>query len=106
MDARIDFGPGLRYWHLNNQFRLNANLPGDGQSFTDSEDWVDPLIAMRVSVPLSDRWSVTLVGDVGGSGIGSQLTYQAISSFNYQINRSMALRFGDFFLLVNYTQGD
>lgn len=101
----VDAGLGLRYWHLNNQLTIDPNLPGDGGSVTETEDWVDPLFVARLSTRLGGPWSLTFLGDVGGFNIGSQLTYQLAGTLNYQVNPSLALRAGYRMLSVNYEQG-
>jgi hypothetical protein len=39
-----------------------------------NEDWVDPMIGLNYRVPISDKWTFDIRGDIGGFGVGSDLT--------------------------------
>lgn len=47
-------------------------------------DWVDPLVGLNYETPISSRWRFTLRGDIGGFGVGSDLTWHALTKFTYQ----------------------
>lgn len=51
-----------------------------------SETWVDPIVAAHLSVPLSTDWSVALYGDVGGFGVASDFTWQALGAIQYDFS--------------------
>jgi hypothetical protein len=59
-------------------FELSSDLTGQvlQQQFTVSRDadWVDPLVGLNYRLPLNDKWTLDLRGDVGGFGVGSDLT--------------------------------
>ena len=57
-------------------------------------------------MPLGGKWSATLYGDVGGFGIGSDITWQAIPVVNYQLNHKMTLGAGWRVFKVHYDKGD
>ncbi len=65
----------LAYFDLSTDLRVSVLQ----QSLTASRNasWVDPLIGIQHTVPLSDKWSLNLRGDVGGFGINSDFTWQA-----------------------------
>lgn len=67
---------GLRYYDID--FAL---FPGatDG-----ARDWVDPIVGGRWNWPLSEEWSLSLRGDVGGFGIGSALAWQVVALADYR----------------------
>ncbi|MEP9369806.1 hypothetical protein [Xanthobacter sp. VNH20] len=101
----IDAGAGLRYWHLGNQLSIEPAFLPASFSVTQSEDWADPVIAARIQAQLGGPWSMTLVGDIGGFGVGSNSTWQAIGTLNYQWNDKLALRAGYRALSVDYENG-
>src|SRR5262245_12022383 len=39
-----------------------------------SEDWVDPFIGVNIRAPLGEKWSFRGRADIGGFGVGSDLT--------------------------------
>lgn len=68
-------------------FDVSADLRGQvlQQVRTASRDanWVDPLVGLLLDVPVSGRWRFTLRGEVGGFGVGSDLTWHALTRLTY-----------------------
>lgn len=102
----FDAGVGLRYWNLNNRLSIEPGLFPVGLTYSQSENWVDPLLAGRISARLGGPWSLTLVGDVGGFDVGSRVTWQAIGTVNYRWNENLSLRAGYRALGVDYQKGN
>lgn len=48
------------------------------------DDWVDPLIGIDYRSPLADKWHFYGRADLGGFGVGSDLTYQLAAYFGYK----------------------
>jgi hypothetical protein len=71
-----------------------------------TENWFDPVVAARVGVPLGGKWSASAYGDVGGFGIGSDITWQATGSVNYQVNHKLRLGLGWRSFKVHFDHGD
>jgi hypothetical protein len=95
-----DFLAGLRYWHFGEDLNFNPSLLG--LNFSKSQDWVDPLVGGRIGVPLSPKLDVTVAGDVGGWGTGSQLEYQVVGLLGYKVKPNVTLQVGYRYLDVNY----
>lgn len=53
-------------------------------SLNQSKDWIDPFIGLRISAKLSQSWEASLRGDIGGFGVSSDLTWQAIALVGYR----------------------
>jgi hypothetical protein len=47
--------------------------------------WVDPFVGGRFTVPLVDRLDVVFRGDIGGFGAGSELAWNVIGGFQYEL---------------------
>lgn len=101
----VDLGAGLRFWNLNNRLSIGPGVLPIGVNYSQTENWVDPLLAGRLSARLGGPWSLTLVGDVGGFDVGSQFTWQAIGTVNYKWNDQLTLRAGYRALSVDYENG-
>lgn len=93
--------------------RLNGNkqkVDYHGQlldlSASVSKTWVDPIVATRMQAPLSGKVGMSLYGDIGGFGIGSHLTWQAIGTVNYQISHKMNAGIGWRYFKINYHDSD
>ncbi|WP_292294824.1 hypothetical protein [Marivita sp.] len=99
--ATIDVMGGLRGWSLDGK----VSVPLAGVSLAPEQTFVDPIIALRVNTPLADRWSVLSYVDIGGFGVGSEMTWQAAITANYQATENVYLSFGYRHLFVDYRDG-
>jgi len=96
--SSIDVLGGLRAWRIDG----SVSAPGLGVSVAPEASFVDPIIALRGTAPLSDRWSLLGYIDVGGFGAGSELTWQAAVTANYQATDNLYLSIGWRHLYVDY----
>lgn len=102
----LDVGAGLRFWNLDNELKIAPGTLNLRIDHSVSQDWLDPVIAARMSARLGGPWSLTLSGDIGGFDIASRLTWQAIGTINYQWNENWVFRAGYRALYVDYRKGD
>lgn len=94
----IDLLAGLRaFW-----IRTSVAAPALGVQRSPTLDFADPIVAARVNARLADGWSLLAYGDVGGFGIGSDLTTQGVVTVNARVARSVWLSAGYRALLVDY----
>jgi len=104
-DSGLEAFAGIRWW--DNQVRASidpAILPGSVNTRID-EGWVDPIVGMRWTRELSDRWDLRLRGDLGGLGIGSDFTWSASASALYSMSDRFVLEVGYRTLDVDYDNG-
>ena len=47
------------------------------------KDLVDPIIGVRYKWKIADKWDLKLYGDIGGFGIGSDFTWQALGLIDF-----------------------
>lgn len=95
----VDVLGGVRAWDIDGA----VAIPLAGVSRSPSQSFVDPIVAMRVNAPLSDRWSVIGYVDLGGFGVGSDFTWQAAVTANYQMRGAAYLSIGWRHLSVDYS---
>ncbi len=95
-DGRLDVLGGLRYWSL------EVDLEAGPISRDVTEDWVDPLVGVRSSLPLGERLRVLLRGDVGGFGVGSDFAYELGAGLGWELSDTVQLAFGYRHLAVDY----
>jgi len=101
--VKIDALTGFRYWHFSENLKFvpsNLNL-----SFSNSQNWVDPLVGGRILANLSPKISVSIGGDVGGWNTGSVLDYQIAGVLGYRIKPAVVLQAGYRYLAVDYRNG-
>lgn len=105
--STVDVLGGLRYNKLDVEAAADFTLLGlaASRSRSGDKDWVDPYIGVRLQHALSDRWKFEGYADVGGFGVGSDLTYQVIAGFNYTFSKSVSAKMGYRYLNADYDKG-
>jgi hypothetical protein len=88
--VKIDALAGFRYWYFGESLSFTTNT----LNFSGSQSWVDPLVGGRITGILTPKMGVTVGGDVGGWGVGSQIDYQAFGLLGYRIKPALALQAG------------
>ena len=111
----FDVLAGVRYWNqklsVSANVDVNVALPGlpisGGRAFarSGSVDWLDPFIGLRMRHALGPGQKLTVRGDIGGFGIGSDLTWQALATYEFQIRTNLDAYVGYRALSVDYSQG-
>ncbi|MDT8328685.1 MAG: hypothetical protein RQ750_15095 [Roseovarius sp.] len=79
----VDLLGGARLWDLGGR----VSVPLAGVSIAPDKTFVDPVVATRINAPLIPRLSALLQADIGGFGVGSDLTYQVAGTLNYRAGR-------------------
>lgn len=102
--VKVDLLAGGRMNWFNTSLQLNG--PNRSAFGSVKQTWFDPLLAARVQAPLGGKWSFSAYGDVGGFGIASDITWQAVATVDYQISRKMSLGLGWRHFKVDYRNGD
>lgn len=81
--------------------------PGTREFSGDREKtWFDPLIITRLSTDINDKWLFQFRGDVGGFGIGSDLTWQLQAYAGYRFGKVFQLTGGYRILSTDFNQGE
>ena len=97
---------GARY----NQLKLQINntaLDEGGTSFSGSrsQNFVDPFIGVRMYQALSPKWGFNLRTDIGGFGVGSEMVYNAVASFGYNVGKKRSILMGWKYYKTNFNNG-
>jgi hypothetical protein len=101
---RFEVGGGFRIWWMTNDINLDAGrLPA--RSISANTNWIDPIISARGTLRLSDSWSATLYGDVGGFGAGSDLTWQALATLDWRVRENVTASIGYRWIYIDYAKG-
>jgi opacity protein-like surface antigen len=69
-------------------------LPDGGRSMSISQNWWDPVVGVRVLLPIAKEWTAIGYADIGGFGVGSDLTYQFLAGVNWQFSKSVSAKLG------------
>jgi hypothetical protein len=90
---------GLRYTELDAVQLFDAS----NTAAAESRGWFDPVVGARGRIPLVDRLSLDWRADVGGFGVGSDLSYQLDASATWTFNRMFHAFAGWRYLKVDYS---
>lgn len=98
---KTDLLAGTRIWGVKNQIEL---APGTLPGFTTSESrsWVDPIVGARLRYDLTKHWFGTVLGDVGGFGAGSDLTWSVFGGVGYSFTHWFSATVGYRYMHLDY----
>lgn len=105
--TKVDVFGAARYTQLDTKLNLVVTtgpdlLPDGSRGVKASESWWDPVIGVRVMVPLAEAWTFVGYADIGGFGVGSDLTYQLLAGVNWQFAKSWIAKAGYRYLYQDY----
>ena len=104
-DGHIDYFAGVRWWDNDMDVVVDpVILPGTASAEID-EDWIDVVIGVRWANPVSDKWTFSFRGDIGGLGLESDFTAVADMGFQFKMSRMTELDIRYKALWVDYETG-
>jgi hypothetical protein len=99
----LDLLGGVRAWHFETQIVDQAD---DLHLVLLKDNWLDPVVGARGRVTFAERFYATAYGDVGGFGVGSDLTWQAMGSLGYQLHDNFDVSAGYRYLYFRRMTGE
>jgi hypothetical protein len=89
---------------------LGLTLTRDGTvSASGNVSWVDPVVGARLRHTFRPGLDLVVSGDVGGFGVGSKFSWQALAALNYEFKRTKDVSWNAMIgykaLNVDYTKG-
>ncbi|MDB4303708.1 hypothetical protein N9934_02840 [Desulfosarcina sp.] len=110
-NTKFDLIGGLRYTIVENDLDLvlypsGESFPGDTRNLNEKESWTDPVFGVRVLAPFSKKWSFFGYGDIGGFGIGSDITYQALAGIRWQFSKVVSAKLAYRYLYQDFEEDD
>jgi len=104
----LEGGIGGRLVSLKVDMEVLRNVAGGGtagQIKAETKTWFDPVLVVRMKLPDSGKWMLQLRGDIGGFGIGSDLTWQIQAYGGYRFSDLFQLTAGYRVLSIDYQDG-
>ncbi len=77
--AQLEALAGVRITDLRTEINGRHGLP----KFDDDKTWVDPVIGLQGRLELTERWEAFAEGDIGGFGVGSDITWSWVAGIGY-----------------------
>ena len=99
--ASLDALAGGRLWYVRNEIDQQGALLA-GQQADASETWADPVVGVRGEVELGAGFYLFGLADVGGFGVSSDSTWQAMGALSYRFTDRIIARVGYRYLKVDY----
>ena len=96
--VKADALVGLRYWHLGEN--LSFQPSGLLDKYSQAANFVDVVAGAKISMALSPKASVTILGDAGAGQ--ANLDYQVAAYLGYRIKPTVMLGVGWRYLDINY----
>jgi hypothetical protein len=100
--TQVDVLAGAVYYNISNE--LSFIGPRVQATVDSKDDWVDPIIGLRLTQRLGERWNLQMRGDVGG-GVNADLVWQAVGMVSFDMTESTTLFFGYRHAAVDYQNG-
>jgi hypothetical protein len=94
---------GVRYMDV--EGRVALVLPAGVTRAAIGDSWVDPVIGARASAPMGRNWRIGARADIGGFGVGSDLSWGFLASAEYQATKRLKWGIGYRILDVDYDDG-
>lgn len=116
----LDVLAGARYWHQEADLSLDVSA---GVQVSDLEvagvrafarsgsvNWLDPIIGARLRYTVAPGHELLLRGDIGGFGVGSDFSWQAVGAYGFELGTYQGVTFSGVIgyraLYVDYVQGE
>jgi len=75
---------GAMYTYFSSDLEIKGGpLAG---SIDGSTDWIDPSVGISLDYQFNEKWNAHVVGQVGGFGVSSDITWQVLAGVGYSIN--------------------
>jgi opacity protein-like surface antigen len=82
--ASLDGFGALRYAAAEASFTVDDDAPVlGGRGVSADADWVDPMVGLRGRVALTESLTLAGFGDIGGFGVGSELSWDAYAGIDW-----------------------
>ena len=91
---------GARYLSMEGEIRGPQGRTGSG-----SQSWWDPVVGSELRLPGASKLRLRVRGDVGGFGVGSNLSWQVEPVLDWRVARHISMQFGYRWLYADYETG-
>jgi len=106
-NSYLDLRFGARYWNLKSSIDVGVN--GNGVfAATNSTDWLDPTLGIRLNVFLTQKLFINIAGDLGGANIFKKSSHFSVDAFagpGFSFTPNVSMLLGYKMLYVNRQDG-
>jgi hypothetical protein len=91
---------GVRYYHFKSEINLDP-----GPNFDATKNWADPVVGVRTLFHVTPALSFNVMANIGGFGVGSDLSWELIAGVDYKLTNCISLTAGWAILDIDYESG-
>jgi hypothetical protein len=102
LNEKVDAVFGARWNFIQGKIEFIGPL---NLTVEQTKHWVDPLVGLNLHHKLGERWRITLQGDIGGFGAGSDFAWHLFPVVEAAVGKRASLAFGYRVLGMNYETG-
>jgi hypothetical protein len=102
LNEKVDAVFGARWNFIQGKIEFTGPL---NLTVEQTKHWVDPLVGLNLHHKLGERWLITLQGDIGGFGAGSDFAWHLFPVVEAAVGKRASLAFGYRVLGMNYETG-
>jgi hypothetical protein len=99
----LDVWAGARWVGVDNEASSSGGVLG---SRTKNERWLDPVVGLHTGMRFAESLAFEFSADVGGFGVGSDLTYELLPNLSYSFGETCSLKLGYRWMDTDYEDGD
>lgn len=99
----LDVWAGARWVGVDNEASSSGAVLG---SHTKNEGWLDPVVGVHTYTRFDESLAFEFSADIGGFGVGSDLTYELLPNLSYSLGESCSLKLGYRWMDTDYEDGD
>jgi hypothetical protein len=103
----FELGLGLTYNKIDADVDFDFNGPFVPYSTSAglTEEWIDPTMVARATLPFGERWFFQARANLGGFGVGSDLMWQLQADVGYRPSDKWRFTFGYRVIDIDYDHG-
>lgn len=87
-DCMFDFLAGVRL------IDVQSGLQAGSLGASVGETLLDPVVGLRATIPLGSHFQFVTLADVGGFGVGTDLSYQVLATIGWKVSSSVGIGLG------------
>ncbi len=102
LNDSVELLGGVRYNRIRLELATSLEI---ANGIRREQDWVDPILGVRYTLPLSERNAFSVLANVGGFGVSSDLAVQVRPMFHFGVGRSTTIDAGYQYFTMDYEDG-
>lgn len=96
---------GFRYQNLSADLGLGSVLTPVTYQDGGTKQWIDPTVGIYTHYDFDEHWFTTVLGDVGGFGVGADFSWQLFGAVGYNWNKNISTSLGYRAIYEDYRSG-